>query len=653
MHRTLENELRPDGPPKPERPVMVFDGDCRFCRFWIERWRDATGDRIEYHPLQAVAARYPEIPRETFEHAVQLIEPAPSGSPSNRVTSGADAVFRTLEFATGPVRLLGWLCRKIPGALPAARLIYRFIARHRTAMGRVTRWLWGTALGRPTFYFARWLFMRLLGLAFFFAFVSLLVQIKGLAGSHGIVPADRFLKAVGDQLGPERYHLFPTLFWFGVSDAALVAVCLAGVGLSVLMFAGWWPSLCLLAAWGLYLSLAVVCQTFLNFQWDALLLETALLAIFLAPPFRARPALRDESFSARMSRWLLLWLLFRLMFESGAVKLASGDPTWAWNHLTALGYHFETQPLPLPAAWWAHHAPLWAHRAATAGMFAVELGMVFCIFLPRRLRLVGFLALIGLQGGIAATGNYAFFNFLSAALCVLMLEDSLWPRRWRKWIGLDPGALHGGDVACLLGDPARPLSLRPRFPVSRAGWPVGIVLPVAALSLIVSGMGLARILRMETPPPRWMERLGEKMGPLRSFNSYGLFAVMTTTRPEIVVEGSNDGEHWLEYEFRWKPGELNRMPPIVAPHQPRLDWQMWFAALGTLRQNPWFLNFLSRLLEGSPEVLALLGRNPFPDAPPRYVRAVLYEYHFTQPGEGKAWWKRERIGLYCPSLMRR
>jgi hypothetical protein len=234
---------------------------------------------------------------------------------------------------------------------------------------------------------------------------------------------------------------------------------------------------------------------------------------------------------------------------------------------------------------------------------------------------------VALQAAIAATGNYAYFNFLTALLCLPLLSDAFWPARWvGKWVG-------------------ETVKTSRRIPP--ALWLLG---PLAAAAVVVTGLELVGTFQINFVPPESLASLERFVEPLRSFNAYGLFAVMTTERIEIEVEGSVDGQIWEPYRFAWKPGEVNRRPRLVAPFQPRLDWQMWFAALGSYRQNPWFIRFLERLLEGSPEVLGLLEWNPFPGHPPKYVRSVAYQYHFTAYGEGRAWWKREEKGLYTPPL---
>jgi len=632
-----------------QRPVLIFDGECGFCRFWATRWQGATGEAIEYRASQEVAGEYPSIPAGAFEEAVQWVEAPEDETGEPRVKSGADAVWEVLRRAGFAWRLLAWLMT-LPGVMPQARRAYRFVAGHRAVFGRLTRRLWGrkaeTALP-PRYQFSSWLFLRLLGGILFIAFTSLLVQICGLVGSEGILPVGPYLAQVHEHLGAAAYRRLPTFFWLGSSDTALTAACWAGIVCSLLILFNRFTGAALLAAWMLYLSLSGAGQLFMSFQWDVLLLEVTLLAAFFVSPLQWRPRAGDGKGVARLARWLLLYLLARLMIESAVIKLASGDETW-WS-LTALKYHFETQPLPLPTAWWLHQAPLWLLKAGCLLMFVVEIAGPLCLLLPRRLRIVGAAALVGLQGAIAATGNYNFFNLLSAALCVLMIDDTFWPRRWRRKLGL----LLPVDQRDL-SDPARPLLAVPVRPPSPKpappprGWHWGPAVPVAFASLFIGTMGFVSVFRPGKEFPAWTQWVSDTLGPLRSFNRYGLFARMTTTRPEIILEGSQDGKEWQPYPFRWKPGEVNRRPGLAAPHQPRLDWQMWFAALGDLEHNRWMIRLIEQLLKGSPPVLALLEENPFPNHPPRFVRATLYRYEFTGPGESTAWWRREELRVYCP-----
>ena len=521
------------------------------------------------------------------------------------------------------------LIDRLPAAVGGARLAVALdSAEIALALRLLRRLVSGPASAPPSYVLMRWLFLRLLGVTYLCAFASLWVQVRGLIGQRGILPAATFLESARTNTGRERYWLMPTLAWLDARDPTLRALCGSGALLSVLLVAGIAPIPILTALWLLYLSLVTVCRVFLAYQWDALLLETGFLAIFLAPG-RLWPGIRRESAPSPTVVRLLQWLLFRLMFSSGVVKLTSGDPTW--RSLTALAYHYETQPLPAPTAWYMHQLPLWFQKLSTAFALGIELVAPFGIFGPRRVRLAasGLLAL--LQVLIVLTGNYAFFNLLSLALCLSPLDD-----------------------ACLRS--LAPAGLRRRLPAP-GHWPAGprwrgwLVAPLAVLIGGIGAVRLAAAFSRSLRLPRPVRRTLEWLEPFRVVNSYGLFAVMTTERPEIVVEGSNDGATWLEYGFRYKPGDLYRPPRWVAPHQPRLDWQMWFAALGSVYSAPWFVSFIQRLLEGSPEVLDLLERNPFPDAPPRYIRALLYDYHFTDATSADgAWWRRELLGLYFPPV---
>ncbi len=493
-------------------------------------------------------------------------------------------------------------------------------------VGARLRWL--APLTEPAPYrVSRWVFLRLLGVVYLCAFVSLWVQLDGLIGSNGILPAERLMELARAQLAG-RAHLLPTLLWFGASDRFLHALTAAGVALAVLLEIGIAPVAVLAALWVLYLSLSLGGQVFFSFQWDTLLLEAGFLAIWLAP-LTLSPRGERRAPARRPALWLLWWLLFRLMFESGVVKLSSGDPTWA--DLTALHYHFETQPLPTWIGWYAHQLPAAVLSLANAALFMIELLVPFLIFGGTRLRRAACVALVTLQVVILATGNYCFFNLLAIALCVPLLDDASWPARLRN--GITPS----------LPTPAR----------KSRSWPAGILLPVSAALFVLSLMPTAALLGVGLPGTDSLSAAYRWVQPFRTINSYGLFAVMTTDRPEIIVQGTADGDTWKDYAFRYKPGDVKRAPGFVAPHQPRLDWQMWFAALGSVRQNPWFLHFLQCLLRGSPQVEALLAANPFPGKPPLAVRAVEYDYHFTNQEQRAAtgdWWTRDNRREYCPAV---
>ncbi len=473
---------------------------------------------------------------------------------------------------------------------------------------------------------ARWVFLRALGVVYLIAFASLWVQVQGLIGPDGILPAKDWLDLLRQHLGTERYRLVPSLFWLGAGSRALHLVSGAGVLASMLLVLDLWPRACLVALWGLYLSLVSVGQDFLAFQWDVLLLEAGFLAVFLSPGYLLP---RRSTASPNPLAVFLLWgLLFRLVFESGVVKLTSGDPTW--RDLTALDYHYFTQPLPTWTAWYSNLLPSSLKRLQVAITFLIELGAPVLLFCGRRARLAGCAAIVLLQILILATGNYTFFNLLAIALALLLIDDRIWRR-------LMPETIRR------IASPVP--ATRRRAPRILAMTAVGVPLLLLQLAscwaAVVPGASL----------PGVVDGLLGWVAPFRSLNSYGLFRVMTTKRAEIVVEGSDDGSTWRPYEFRYKPGALDRRPGFVEPHQPRLDWQMWFAALDQFERTNWFQAFLLRLLQGSPPVLQLLATNPFPDHPPRWLRATLYDYRFTDRAGRRAtgeWWTRRELGPYSP-----
>jgi predicted DCC family thiol-disulfide oxidoreductase YuxK len=588
-------------------PTLVYDGDCAICRYWVAYWRTLTGERVVFRPYQEAAADFPSIPLEAFARSIQLIEP------DGRVYAGAAATFRVLREVPG--RAAWWWCyAHLPGVAALCEWTYAFLARRRGLLQRLTTLLWGPTLQEERYALVSWVFLRLFGAIYVAAFASLGVQILGLIGHAGILPLSEYLDAARAALGGSAYRILPTLFWANSSDSALVAGTVIGVLLGLLVIVDWWARPALIALFALYLSYTYAGQAFMSFQWDTLLLETGFLAIFLTG-------------GSRVIVWLFRWLVFRYVFMSGIVKLASGDPTW--HGLTALEYHFWTQPLPTPPAWYAAQLPDWLLMGGTAAALIIELGSVFLIFLPRRLRALAAGCVLLLQVLIVLTGNYNFFNLLTMLLCVFLFDDAalrrLIPRRLQS-------------------------TAQSRAPL--AGRRATVI--ATALALIVVPLGVNRIWEtwMRADLPVFGE-LTRALDPLCIVNAYGLFAVMTTTRPEIVIEGSADGQEWREYVFRYKPGPLSRPPLWNIPHQPRLDWQMWFAALGNLRQNPWMVGLMWRLLQGSPAVLELLGPNPFAGGPPKYVRAQLYDYRFadrrTHLATGQ-WWERRPMGLYFPQV---
>jgi lipase maturation factor 1 len=591
-----------------QKPILIFDGKCGFCRIWIDYWRQLTGDRIEYIALQDVGDRFPQIPAEAYEQSVQLVRP------DGTVASGARAVFESL----GKLRLYSWVSAP-------AELAYRLVAGHRNFFYHLTRLTFGKKIEPARFEKTQWLFLRALAVIYAIAFASLANQVMALYGSGGILPITDFLISIARNAGAIRYLAVPSIFWIGSDDMVLNGMCWAGIILSVmLMITGFqsnrFQRAILVLLFLLYLSFSSAGQEFLSFQWDSLLLETGFLAIFLG--------------SNRIIPWMFRWLCFRLYFLSGAVKLLSGDKTW--RSLTALDFHYHTQPLPTPLAWYMDKLPPALQRWSTAGVLGAELVLPFLIFFPRRIRMFAATCMIALQILILLTGNYTFFNLLAIALCLFLYDDRVLGRfapatSWR----IKPSA--NSQIEAHEDSPA-PSSGR----------------LAKAVAVLVLALGLSRHwLTFTGSVPAPVAAMIRYTAPLQIVNTYGLFAVMTTTRNEIVLEGSDDGQNWKEYEFRYKPGDVRQAPRWVAPYQPRMDWQMWFAALGNYQSNPWLVNYVVRLLEGSDQANSLLAANPFPAHPPKFIRAIVYEYTFTNFAERRsthAWWKRELRGQYLPAV---
>lgn len=599
-----------------------------------------TMGKVDYTTYQKATDRFPEIPPDEFNRSLVLIQP------DGTVAFAADAVYCSLAYRRSR-EWLAWSYHHVPGFAAVSETGYGLIARHRKFASAVTRLLWGKGVRRPTYIWARRWFLRALGAIYLIAFVSLWVQADGLVGSNGMSPVNQFLPAVRGQVGPEAYGLLPTLCWFNSSDAFLHFLCGSGVLCSLLLIFGIAPAVLLVVLFVLYLSLTIAGQVFFNFQWDVLLLETGFLSIFFAPwqlwprelllwP-RSSPAAGASPVS-RVGLFLLKLLLFKLMLMSGVVKLTSGDDSW-WN-LTALDYHYWSQPLPTVFGWWADKCPEWFKHFSVAFCLIGEIIVPFFIWAPRHLRLIAAGLLIFLQFAIAITGNYCFFNLLTIALCLLLIDDSV------------AASLRRGGIRYPVASTATQRrgynrrAVTERLSTYGAIGVIIVTLPINAWLIFSAFKPLSR-------PPRALASLYERLEAFRIANGYGLFRVMTKDRCEIVLEGSSDGIDWLPYEFQWKPGEVKRLPGWCAPHQPRLDWQMWFAALGTPRENPWFVALIFRLLQGSHEVNGLLANNPFPHKPPRYVRAMFYRYRFTTVDELRqtgAWWKREELREYLPTL---
>ena len=462
-----------------------------------------------------------------------------------------------------------------------------------------------------------WLFIRVLGVIYLIAFASLWVQVQGLAGTDGILPAGALLDQVASQTGWERYLVFPTVFWINSSNIALVAVSIYGCIVSLQIIFNRWQNASLILAFLLYLSLYNVCQPFLHFQWDGLLLEAGFLAIFLG--------LRSS-----IVIWLFRWLLFKLRFMSGLSKLTSGDP--AWPELTALNTYFEVQPLPNPLAWYVHHLPEVVLRAGTAATLVIEILVPFMMFMPRRWRFAAAWITIVWQLLIILTSNHNWINLLTIALCLFLFDD----RALRRVL---PSGFNPLQSVVLI-DASTIARLRTLM-----------LSALAAFILLVSSLQLW-MLSTGQEVTGWPGKLITYLETYRIANMYHVFPTMTTERIELELSGSMDGKEWKTYRFKYKPDDLNQRPQLVMPHQPRLDWQMWFVTLHP-KHMPWFEEFLYALLDNSPDVTGLLEHNPFAGQgqAPRYIRVEAYRYTFTTPEQRQQtgnWWNREALGPFLP-----
>jgi lipase maturation factor 1 len=464
----------------------------------------------------------------------------------------------------------------------------------------------------PSFLRARWIWLRCLGGIFFSAFYSLYFQIHGLSGPHGILPAGEYLDAVHKALGAKGYWYAPTLLWLSAGDPMLSIIVWIGFVASAAIILNLWPRLSIAIAGICFLSFIGAAQDFAGYQSDGMLLEAALLSIFLAPR-GIRPGMAVDRPPSRAAVFMLQWEWFRIYFESGLVKILSGDEQW--RNLTAMDKYYENGPLPSWIGWYVQQWPHSFHAFSAGLTLVVELFIVWLIFAPRKtslIRLIVFFIVTPLQVGIILTANYAFLNYLVLCLGFLLLDDSL-----------------------LRGPAPAPRTMKPSITAAA-------VLTTLFLTTIAS------FLMPAFPTVRLLD-------PFRVANRYGLFAVMTRDRYEIEFQGTHDGVTWIAYPFRYKPQDVDKRPGLYAPYQPRFEWNLWFASLGSIQDNQWVLNTEGRLLESSPPVLQLFENNPFADKPPIAVRAVAYQYWFTTHDERArtgAWWRREALGAYAPTARR-
>jgi lipase maturation factor 1 len=507
---------------------------------------------------------------------------------------------------------------------------------------------------RPGHLWPRWIFLRALGLIYFSAFYSLLFQIKGLIGPNGILPAADYLQAMHAALELRSYWSAPSLLWFGAGNGALMTLCWVGLAASLLVTLNLWPRAGLLICFLCFVSFVSVARDFSGYQSDGMLLEAGFIALFFAPP-GLRPGLGASNPPSRASLFLLQWEWFRIYFESGVAKIGSGD--LAWRQFTAMDDYYQNGPLPTWIGWYVQHLPHWFHASATAYTLVVELLIVWMLFLPRRFRIVCFFIVTPFEISIIATANYTFLNYLVLLLGVLLLDDRFleWilPLRFRESI-LGKSAMAGGAAVATGAAAVAPERTSVRAELRERFTPLRRLFAGACLGLVFYST-TALLLWMFVPGLPLPEAPVRALEPFRIANSYGLFAVMTHERYEIEFQGTLDGKTWMAYPFRYKPQAINEAPGIYAPYQPRFEWNLWFASLGSWQQSRFVIWTEERLLKNEPDVLSLFASNPFASAPPREVRTVIYQYWFTDmktKRETGNWWRREELRQYAPALER-
>jgi len=546
---------------------------------------------------------------------------------------------------------------------------------------RIADWWAGSGpAGSPGHLVPRWLFLRALGVIYFSAFYSLLFQIRGMLGPQGLLPAAWYLEQVAKATGPARYWYAPTVLWFASDNHTLMTLCWVGSIAAVLLFLNLWPRAVLALCFLCFLSFVAAAQDFSGYQSDGMLLCAGFISFFLAPS-GLRPRWGQDQPPSRASLFLLRLLWFTIYFESGIAKYFGGDPSW--RDLSAMNEYYQNGPLPTWIGWYAQQLPAWLHTTTAGATLCSELLVPWMLWLPRRERILCFFLVTSLQICIILTANYAFLNYIVLALGIFLLDDVFLIRflaagsctAVRQALQRPSSGHWHESLLKVFEGSSQKIVLSLSTPTEVALEPAPVKNPgdsglrrtfrkiFAAIGLWMSALLLAWVfyamtfLMLQQMPPGLP--LPAKpvaiLEPFRIANSYGLFGGMTRARYEIEFQGSNDGANWVAYPFRYKPQELNEAPGIYAPYQPRFEWNLWFASLGTWRENLFVIRTEQRLLFNNPDVLALFRSNPFPNAPPKQVRSVVWQYWFTNRSTKRAtgqWWRREFRGLYAPTLER-
>jgi hypothetical protein len=470
-------------------------------------------------------------------------------------------------------------------------------------------------LESETFFLTRFYFQRSLGAIYGVGFLIALNQFRALCGRNGILPMPLYLKH-------SNFWDAPSLFWINQSDSFVIGLALIGLVLSIFATVGYSDAFGISVSlitwfllWVIYSSFVNVGQTFYSFGWEILLLETGFLAVFMGP---------SASPPSIILIFLLRWLLFRLMFGAGLIKIRGDE---CWRDLTCMKYHYETMPLPGPTSWYFHYLPQWIHKFSILFNHFTELIVPFFYFAPRPLNYLAGIFTILFQGVIIVSGNFSWLNHVSIVIAIACFDDGFLVRLG-PWLN---------SWAAAMGVPVQ------SGQATAGGLPAPILYLLTAVIVFLSVRPALNLISKR-------QIMNTSFDPFHIVNTYGAFGSITRVRNEVIIEGAmNENGPWTEYEFKGKPGDPARMPPLVSPYHYKLDWQMWFAAMSPYNYHPWIVNLVAKLLAGDPRVLALMGPNPFPEKPPKYIRASLYEYHYTKPGE-KNWWRRNYAGEYLPVL---
>jgi hypothetical protein len=491
-----------------------------------------------------------------------------------------------------------------------------------------TAWWQRLLAEKASYELTRFAVLRLLALVYLVAFLVLLFQMDPLLGSRGLLPIGAYLGRVHQALGAEAYWKLPTLFWLSSSDGAMHVLCWTGIVLSAAALLGATNAFLQLALWAIYMSFVHAGQIFYGYGWEIQLLETGTLAAILCPVRTVAPFPKTQA--PVVAVWLLRWLIFRIMLGAALIKLRNDV---CWRDLTCLDFHFETQPNPAPLAWWAHHAPRAVHVAGVIFNHLAEAVAPWFVFAFRRWRIAAGCVLVAFQLTLIASGNLSFLNWLTIVPALACFDDAglvrLLPRRRRepllaRFAALAPGRVHGYVTA-------------------------GYAVLVAVLSVVP----MLNLLSSS-------QVMNSSFDPLDLVNTYGAFGSVDRRRYEVILEGTRDevpdeSARWEEYELPCMPGDVRRRPCIVTPYHYRLDWQMWFvgngaARGGSLEDGPWLVHLVWDLLAGDASPKKLLARDPFPDAPPRWIRADVWHYRFSASRADGAWWERQRVGPFMAPI---